>query len=296
MRPTTPMVHSDGEVTPRFDMTTTPTDERPRAMPRRGRWQGLVAASLLLASACKSDEGPGTQVFLLFGQSNMWGAPAPEEQDMDKNPRVEVLTLASCAAHEAGVWVTAQPPLHGCVGTMGSEPGLGPGDHFAKAVADAYPDDTILLVPNAIPGVSIDCFSPPSAGRDPGQYCGGEPGETYLAMVDRLRQAQMRGQIQGLLFHQGETDCGNVGWPIRVQEVVDSLRSDLGIGEVPFLAGEIPDGDCKRHNPRVHELPDKIANAHVVPAEDLPIYDEYHFDTPSQRILGGRYAEVFLGL
>ena len=106
---------------------------------------------------------PQTQVFLLFGQSNMWGVPNPQAEDLATNPRVEVLTLTACGRHGVDQWVTAQPPLHGCVGQPGTGaqgPGVGPGDYFAKTLADAFPQDTILLVPNAIPGVSIDVFQP----------------------------------------------------------------------------------------------------------------------------------------
>jgi len=255
---------------------------------------GLAAVISMLG--CSGEDGPSARAYILFGQSNMWGAPPPEEEDMVQNPSVEVLTLRACAAHGMGEWVVAQPPLHGCVGTMTGEPGLGPGDTFAKAMAEAYPEETILLIPNAIPGVSITCFSPPSAGLDPGDYCGGESGETYLSMVERAKAAQARGKIEAILFHQGESDCGNLAWPSRVGTVVEALRDDLGIGEVPFLAGEIPAGSaCMNHNPRVRGLPDSIPNAHVVPAEDLAIFDEYHFDAPSQRTLGRRYAEVLLG-
>ena len=98
-----------------------------------------------------------TQVFLLFGQSNMWGVPNPQQQDLTINPRVEVLTITNCSKHGTNQWVPAQPPLHGCVGqpgTGGQGPGVGPGDYFGKTIADAFPNDTILLVPAAVPGVS----------------------------------------------------------------------------------------------------------------------------------------------
>src|SRR5690606_177959 len=82
-----------------------------------------------------------TLVFLLFGQSNMWGVPNPQQQDMEINPRVEVLTATACGNHGNNQWVPARPPLHGCVGQIGTGtmgPGLGPGDYFAKVVAEAF--------------------------------------------------------------------------------------------------------------------------------------------------------------
>jgi hypothetical protein len=127
----------------------------------------VIAAVLVLVAPSQTPPPTGhTQVFLLFGQSNMWGVPHPEQQDLAINPRVEVLTLTTCSKHGTNQWVPAQPPLHGCVGEPGNNPrgpGLGPGDYFARTLADAFPQDTILLVPAAVPGVSIDTFQPGQA-------------------------------------------------------------------------------------------------------------------------------------
>ncbi len=232
---------------------------------------------------------PRTQVFLLFGQSNMWGVPAPQAEDLQINPRVEVLTMTSCGAHGVDQWVPAQPPLHGCVGQPsggGQGPGLGPGDYFGKALADAFPSDTILLVPNAIPGVSIDVFQP-------GQ-------QAYNSTVARARMAQQRGEITGIIFHQGETDNNAPDWPARVKNVVDRLRSDLEIGEVPFVAGELLYGGCcQMHNDRVNQLPSVITNTFVARANGFTAvtndgFGNLHFDRNSQREFGGRYAALML--
>src|SRR5690606_6388657 len=112
----------------------------------------------------------------------------------------------------------------------------GPGDYFAKVVAEAFPQDTILLVPAAVPGVSIDTFQP-------GQ-------QNYNNLLNRARMAQQRGEIAGMIFHQGESDFETRNtWVQRVATTVNTLRSDLGIGEVPFVAGELPDaGCCGAHN------------------------------------------------
>lgn len=231
-----------------------------------------------------------TQVFVLFGQSNMWGVPNPQAADLEINPRVEVLTMTSCGRHGTNQWVPAQPPLHGCVGQAGTGtngPGVGPGDYFAKTLAAAFPEDTILLVPNAIPGVSIDVFQPDQAA--------------YNSMLARARTAQERGEIRGIIFHQGETDSGQASWPGRVRTVVDRLRADLGIGDVPFVAGELFRGcPCSGHNTLINQLPGTISNTFVVPSDGgfaaLPNdgFGNLHFDLAAQRTFGRRYGEVML--
>jgi hypothetical protein len=240
--------------------------------------------------------GPQTRVFLLFGQSNMWGVPLPQQQDLAINPRVEVLTTQACNSHGNNQWVPAQPPLHGCVGapgTNGQGPGVGPGDYFAKTIADAFPEDTILLVPAAVPGVSINTFQP-------GQ-------QNYTNLLNRARMAQQRGAIAGMIFHQGESDSGQGDWPSRVKNTVDRLRADLGIGAVPFVAGELlynPAGCCGNgHNPLVNQLPSMITNAAVALAAgfaplpaSVDTFGNLHFDLASQREFGRRYGQAMLEL
>jgi len=254
------------------------------------------------AEASTGATGPTTRAYILFGQSNMWGQTTAEAQDMATIPRTEVLTLdGDCPAHGANAWVAAAPSLHGCVGNpgQGSGAGLGPGDYFARIVGEAHPEDTILLVPNAIPGASINCFAPPGSNLNPGATnCPLGAGPTYESMLSRSQMAQARGEIRGILFHQGESDCGQDDWPQRVKLVVDRLRSDLGTADIPFLAAEIPGASaCQDHN-GLFEGPggitEIIENAHIVQAEDLPIYDTYHFTTEAQRTLGQRFGERML--
>lgn len=233
-----------------------------------------------------SDPVGEIQVYLLFGETNMWGVPDPEAVDLETNPKVEVLTLEACAGQSVNEWVEAAPPLHGCVGVPGNgNPGLGPGDYFARTLAAAHPDDTILLVPCAQSAVSIDVFQP------------GQP--AYGNMVLRAELAQERGEIRGILMHQGENDSGSGTWTYRVGQVVDALREDLNLDPdvVPFLAGELRPGGCcaTSHNPLVANLAEEIENAHVVSAADLT-GDAYTFDLEGQRALGVRYGEKMLEL
>jgi hypothetical protein len=247
----------------------------------------------------------GTQVFLLFGQSNMFGVPAPENQDMQINPRVEVLTLVNCQGQAADQWVPAQPPLHGCVGRPpGGQfgPGLGPGDTFARVMAEAWPEATIALVPAAIAGVDIDFFRKGVVSSRRGEFVippDNSRSSAYDMLLDKARAAQQRGTIRGMLFHQGESDAGNPGqWVGKVAGIVADLKSDLGLGDdVPFVAGELPfTGCCGGHNQFVRQLPNQIPNAHVVSAEGLGILgDGLHFTVQSQRELGRRYAQAYLG-
>jgi len=237
---------------------------------------------------------PAFHLFLLLGQSNMAGTPLPEPRDLVRNPRVYVLSYADCAAQEReyGHWSVASPPLHGC------NAGLGPGDGFGRILADAYPDARIGLIPCAISGVDIDYYRKGvvSARRHeflipPDNHWSG----AYEWVVERARLAQRSGVIRGILLHQGESDSGDPAWTGKIKEIVEDLRSDLGLGDVPLVAGELLHGGlCEKHNALVNELPRVVSNTSVASARGLGGMDPHHFDLDAQRELGRRFGARML--
>lgn len=236
------------------------------------------------------------QIFLLFGQSNMEGVPKPQIADSAENPRVFVLGYDDkCEERSYNQWFQAKPPLHRCWS------GVGPGDSFGRAMAEAWPEAKIALVPAAISGVDIDFFRKGvvSARRNEFEIPpdNQRPG-AYEMMVERAQLAQQSGTIRGILFHQGESDNESPQWVDKVAEIVADLRTDLALGDdVPFVAGELPyEGCCAGHNALVQRLPSAIPNAYVVTARDLSIMDQYHFDLESQREMGRRYAHTLLSV
>jgi hypothetical protein len=106
--------------------------------------------------------------------------------------------------------------------------------------------------------------------------------------------------IQGFLFHQGESNSGDPSWPGKVNTLVQDLRSDLGTGEVPFLAGELLySGGTAGHNTLIQQLPNVVTNAYVVSANGLVVDPtdtqwNLHFGHDSQVTLGQRYEEKML--
>lgn len=244
---------------------------------------GFAGSSGVDGTAGSAGRAPRFHVFLLLGQSNMAGNPKALEADRIEDERVKVLGYGECAAtgrHE-NVWDTAAPPLHECWSDA-----IGPGDYFAKTLLSRLPaGDTIGLVPCAIRGERIETFM--KVG-----------GTKYEWILQRARLAQQAGGvIEGLLFHQGESNNSESTWPSNVNTFVTDLRTDLGLGDVPFIAGEVlRTGDCAAHNTLVNQLPGVITNAHVVSSESLEedsTDTEYnlHFGHAAQVTLGQRYAE-----
>lgn len=235
---------------------------------------------------------PNLLVFLLFGQSNMEGAPTPETEDQSVDERVRVLAYDNADGRRYNQWYSACPPLHST--------GLGPGDYFAKSLAANLPENyRIGLVPCAINGVDIDFFRKGVISKRRTEFPippDNERSGAYDWVVERVRLAQREGIVRGILFHQGESDCGQSIWIVKVAELIEQLRADLQLDHsVPFVAGELfRDGCCAGHNSLINQLPHWIPNCHIVSSAGLTGMDRLHFDLASQRELGKRYAKAML--
>jgi len=224
--------------------------------------------------------------FLLLGQSNMAGYALAQASDKVEDPRVLVLGYDNNAAlgRVTNKWDVACPPLHASWLNA-----IGPGDWFGKTMIQKVPaGDTIGLIPCAISGEKIEIFM--KSG-----------GTKYNWIINRARIAQQNGGvIEGIIFHQGESNSGDPNWPGKVKTLVEDLRKDLNLGNVPFLPGELLySGPCAGHNKLVNQLPSLIPNCYVVSASGLvvdPGDTQYrlHFSHDSSVTLGKRYADKMI--
>jgi hypothetical protein len=218
----------------------------------------------------------------------MAGYPTAQASDKVENSRILVLGYDSCAAtgSQDGVWRVAVPPLHECY-----QGAIGPGDWFAKTIISRYPsNDTIRLVPCAISGEKIETFMK-------------NGGSKYSWIINRAKAAQQAGAtIDGILFHQGESNSGQSDWPGKVSQLVSDLKADLGLGNIPFLPGELLySGSCAGHNTLVNQLPNVIPNCRVISANGLVVDPSdttwrLHFGHDSQVEFGKRYAQAMIEL
>ena len=120
-------------------------------------------------------------------------------------------------------------------------------------------------------------------------------------MLERLKLAQEKGEIAGILLHQGEadwTDTARTRWPGRVAKIVTDLKADLKFGDVPVLIGELrQDGNacCGAHNSHVATASKTVPNGWVVSSKGLEAStDAYHLTSPGNREFGKRYAAAML--
>lgn len=240
----------------------------------------------------------GTQrleIFLLMGQSNMKGRGVMPEQPLH-DPRILMMHKQT-----DGIFL-ARHPLHlvGAPDTFqgADNAGVGPGLAFAQAIAEAQPDTTILLIPCAVGGTAISKW-------EKGQ-------RLYDETIRRAQLAlklgpQGKTRIAGALWLQGEADSSTeeriAAYPDKLNALVDLLRTDLKIPNLPFIActiGEMrPDSTGRRAiNEILMSLPQRRPHTACIDGRAFAqsIGDQVHFDTPTQNQHGHLYAQAYLKL
>jgi hypothetical protein len=224
-------------------------------------------------------------IFILAGQSNMAGRGFVQPQDTV--PSVMVLTL-----NKNDEWVYAKEPLHYY------EPfrtGLDCGLSFGKKLAGLYKNKiTIGLVPCAVGGTSIEQWIGDSTYR----------GVTlYSNLIKKAKKAAAYGIIKGVLWHQGEANAstGNYkNYKANLAQFFTKIRNDLGNPHLAIYAGQLASFlDRKTNsyadsvNNDLQRLSSSFENFYVINTGDLkPKTDSVHFNSPSQRMMGERFARL----
>ncbi|MDD5149821.1 MAG: sialate O-acetylesterase [Flavobacterium sp.] len=250
-------------------------------------------------------QNPNFHIYICFGQSNMEGQGAIEAQDKEVDSRFKVLQSLDCDGRNKNEWHTAVPPLCQC----GS--GLSPADYFGRTMVKHLPDSiTVGVINVAVGGSDIRLFDKDLYQKYDSTYkeewflskIKAYEGNPRKHLMDLAKLAQQEGVIKGILIHQGEANSGDSEWPSYVKKIYTEMLSELSLNPdtVPLLTGEVlsEQGSCcgKWMNPIINKLPMTIPTAHVISANELTGKDAAHFDEPSYRKLGMRYAEKMLSL
>ncbi|MES2240984.1 MAG: sialate O-acetylesterase [Bacteroidota bacterium] len=235
----------------------------------------LLLLALNFGFAQESKPDANFEVYLLVGQSNMSGRGKVEAKDQEVQENILMLD-------KTNNWVAAKDPMH----SDRDYTGVGPGISFAKAMLEGQKKIKIGLIPCAWGGSPIKVWKPGA------KYFNNFP---YDEAIARAKIAIEKGQLKGILWHQGESDndaSKSVVYLQKLKELVANLRKDLNAPNLPFVAGEIGRFNTEDYiNKIVNTLPAEVANTAVVSSEGLTDKgDHLHFDSPSARELGKRYA------
>ena len=248
----------------------------------------ILFISIIFLFQCKetkSDSKTETkpmELYLLIGQSNMAGRATIELQDKDSITNVFLFT-----GNETKLWEKAANPLnkYSTVRKNISMQKMGPGYGFAKEMAKAQQGKKIGLIVNAKGGTSIGEWKPGSL--------------LYNEAINQTKKALKNGILKGIIWHQGEANVSKYRkYMPEITELISALRKDLGLPNLPFVAGQLSSAKPKRENfnKMILELPNNVNNTGVALTAGLSTIDSTHFNSASQRLLGKRYAVEMIKL
>jgi hypothetical protein len=215
-------------------------------------------------------------VYLLIGQSNMEGRAQIGEDEKAPIPGCWLL-------NDKDAWGPAANPLnlYSTVRYDFQSQRLNPGYTFAKAMRKSDESVSIGLVVNARGGTSIAEWK--------------KGGKLYDEAVRRAKKAQETGTLKGVLWHQGEADEKDAQYLDKLKVFIADLRKDLDDKDLPFVAGQLY--DIKLINDQIAKLPGEVPFTGYAATDGLKaMEDGRHFDAPSTRLLGERYAEAMAKL
>lgn len=189
-------------------------------------------------------------------------------------------------------WVVAKEPF------FNDRNDVLPGACLASSFAEEYlkrkPESKIGFICYAIGGSPLSLWEPN----------GGEMFHNTIELCKKLK-----GNIKGILWHQGETDATDMSltstYCDRFKDTIVGFRNQIGNTELPFIAGEIgrflADNNrflyWKEINDAIHKATKDLDKTVVVSSHDLEHKgDITHFDTPSLRELGLRYANSYFSI
>jgi len=237
----------------------------------------LLVALPLLSSLDAQKSAPAyngpkekLHIYLLIGQSNMAGRAPFTQEEAGVIDRVYLL-------NNSDQWEPAKNPLNR-YSTI--RKGLGmqkmnPGYTFSQSMLKDDCNVSIGLIVNAKGGSSIK------------QWAKGT--KFYDDAIRRTKGAMETGVLKGVLWHQGESDAKDSEYLEKLKLFIQNLRSDLGINDLPFIAGQV--NNVPLINEQVAKLPDAVESTSFVHSEGLKCMDRWHFDAKSMKLLGQRYAD-----
>lgn len=220
--------------------------------------------------------------FLMIGQSNMAGRGDIGDVAPIRNDRCKVLRM--------GYWQRMDPPVNFDRDSAGISLAESFADDLAKQ-SGAY----IGLIPCAYGGSTLRRWM---------------PGEIlYQNAVAMAKIAMQTSTLGGILWHQGENNCGALdeqAYRKNFMTMIQSLRNELGAQDLPLILGEIseeitPNWGCGDDPPKLNVLlrriSEEIPHCAVASSKGLTLRkDGIHFDAASCRMMGHRYFEKYLEL
>ena len=169
--------------------------------------------------------------FLIIGQSNMAGrGKIKDAKELNTNDgKLRVL--------RNGRWELMYRPVN----QDRPDSGVCLAESFAKAYSDDHPEVQVGIIPCADGGTSLNQWQKGSLLFDNAVNC--------------VRLALRTSHLVGILWHQGEADCGYQLYPLyleKITKIMCELRKELGDERLPIVVGGL--GEFLVNYPKHHIL------------------------------------------
>jgi hypothetical protein len=279
---------------------------------------GLLAWSLLLAWAHKAwtdellrpEHGKKISVFILAGQSNMEGrADGNKLTPQDREHLGKVRGRVQLAFnHQPICPLDAVKPSAEIAEIYERDLIFGPELFFGTALAEAWPEERILVIKRTEGGTSLHgCWNPDwradkaiamGEEREPRLY------SALIAYVEEVLSGYGEDEykICAMLWVQGETDAGNetaaAAYGDNLQALIERIRHDVGHEALPFLLFQVGHGEVVEGMRRTaREVPNVTLIPQSLDPVSLDFYQKMengHYNYEGMKKLGRRFAELFL--
>jgi hypothetical protein len=232
--------------------------------------------------------GSTLKVFLLGGQSNMVGS-GTDVGDLPpalRGPQDDVLFFYGGTSSP----ISLQP---------GSGSQYGPEITFGRAMADAFPGQSIALIKHAQGGTDLQNQWDPATGSVYANF------RTVVADgLEALARAGHTNEIVGMLWTQGERDARlgyGASYEANLNEFIADVRARYG-ADLPFLLSQL--SALQTNLPadgldQVRQAQANVAatdpNSHLVVTDSFGMRsDNLHFSGAGQVALGQGFADAYL--
>ena len=292
-------------------------------MPRI-QMMSVVLTTLLAVTFADSSNAADKpiKVFICAGQSNMvgWGDSTKLPDDLRTgNDRVLMF--------EDGKWQPLRPHESAFGGQKKAgltEYHFGPEIAFGRAMAKAWPEETIGIIKFSIGGTSLLAWKPNWSKEDADRVGQGRLGSLYKRLIDKIEAAKKAREIEivGFLWLQGGGDMKKVDvakeYLDNLKSLVAAVREATGVPDLPFVYGTVRNTDAGFVVP--DDLPDlepkvmdgrypaaqwvlkaqfdaqkEIPNSTMVILRDIERHPaNVHYNTAGQLEVGKLFAEAFL--
>lgn len=228
--------------------------------------------------------GPGYDIILLAGQSNMIGRYGPIDSDLDKASQSVFMY-----GYNRRVVEIAKNPIDQNGETADT---VGLGLNLGKSYAENYLDKgrKVLLIPAAKGGTSF------ASGF---WRTGGDGYDNAVASCNEAVSLPGNNRVVLIAWHQGESDSGmtEAEYSAELDALISGFRSDIATAsEAPFVCAGISEsssgfGQGVLNATLVRQLSDN--NSGFVYVNDLALgADSLHFSAASEREMGLRYSSA----